>query len=293
MKNREQNSTIIGVDLGGTNIRSGKIQNGEIVHESSIRVPENGQNKEAVIKAIKNTIADVYDQNVAAIGVGVPSLVNRHSGIVYDVQNIPSWKMVNLKEILENIFDVPVFIDNDANCFALGEKVYGKGRGYDDFVGITLGTGFGAGIVKNGRLMDDANCCSGEFGSVPYLDKTLEDYCSGKFFAQNFQKTGEEIYHLAMQGNKEALEALEQIGYHIANAIKIVLFTVDPKLIIFGGSVAKAHEFFKNTMINELKKFPYQHVIHKLQLEFSEIKHSAILGAGALCFNNIAQFAEI
>jgi glucokinase len=83
--------------------------------------------------------------------------VDVEKGIVYSVINIPSWHEVPLKQILEDRFGLPVFVNNDANCFAMGELYYGSGRGYRHLVGLIVGTGLGAGIVVNGRLYSGAN----------------------------------------------------------------------------------------------------------------------------------------
>ncbi|MDE4951107.1 ROK family protein, partial [Francisella tularensis] len=83
------------------------------------------------------TIAKVFTSEVEGIGVGISSVAEREKGIVYDVQNIKSWQDIHLKEILDAEFKVPVFIDNDENCFAIGQRLYGKGKQYENFVGIT------------------------------------------------------------------------------------------------------------------------------------------------------------
>ena len=92
----------------------------------------------------------------------------KKEGIVIDVLNIPSWKEVPLKKILEDRFQKPVWLNNDSNCFALGEYHFGKGQGYSNMLGVTIGTGLGTGIILNGKLCSGANGGAGEFGrSVP------------------------------------------------------------------------------------------------------------------------------
>ena len=77
---------------------------------------------------------------------------------------------------------MPVYVDNDANCFALGERIFGEGKTVDNFVGLTLGTGLWGGIIQNGMLLADANCGSGEFGMIPYHGQIMEYFCSGSYF---------------------------------------------------------------------------------------------------------------
>ena len=143
---------IIGIDLGGTKIAGGRIENESIVKELSAdtKASDGG---EVTLNILKNIIGDLINKDTKAIGVGVPSVVDREKGIVYNVQNIKNWDEVYLKSILENEFKLPVKIDNDANCFAYGEKVFGKGKEFANFVGITLGTGVGGGIIQNNRLL--------------------------------------------------------------------------------------------------------------------------------------------
>ena len=124
---KEQKRTVIGIDLGATKIKVGKVVGNKIIKASSNFIPESGQyDADSVVEVLKKTISDVFTKDVEGIGLGIPSVLDRKHGIVYDVQNIPSWKEVHLKKILEKYFKVPVFIDNDANCFAIGEKLYGK-----------------------------------------------------------------------------------------------------------------------------------------------------------------------
>ena len=137
------------------------------------------------LNVLKDSIKSLKSPYTEAIGIGVPSVVDSVRGIVYNVQNIKGWEEVHLKTILEQEFGIPVFINNDANCFAMGEQIYGTGKRFDHFVGITLGTGVGGGIIQQGRLLADANCGSGEYGEMPYLDGILEYYCGSFFFIHN------------------------------------------------------------------------------------------------------------
>jgi len=278
-------ATVLGVDLGGTNMRSGIVENGTIVRVSKNNVPKTTDDQEVLTKLIE-TIEDTFNDQINAIGVGVPSLLDRKKGIVYTVQNIPSWKEVHLKTILEEKFKVPVFIDNDANCFALGERIFGAGKDYEDFVGLSIGTGLGCGIIKNGQLIPDANSCSGEFGSLFYLDSIVEDYCGSNFFINNFNDTGSNIAGKAKDNDPEALEAFRQYGFHLGKAIQMILFSVDPEAIILGGSIAKSMEYFKESMYDTFKEFPYPNVIDKLKIIKATNSDAGILGAAALCFKN-------
>ena len=277
-------SVYIGVDLGGTNMRAGRVENDCLVAQASERTPKSPKDKAETIDLLERVIRSVWTPEVSAIGIGVPGLVDRQNGVVYNLVNIPHWDVVALREILEPRFGARVVIDNDANCFALGERVFGVGRQYENFVGLTLGTGLGGGIIQQGRLLADSNCGSGEFGMMPYRDNILEYYCSGSYFMNIWGVDGKTMYERALKGDAEALEAYRQLGEHIAAAVKIVMLAVDPEMIVFGGSVAAAHALFEKSLWENLRDFAYPNSVKRLRIFFSEMENPAILGAASLCY---------
>jgi glucokinase len=272
----------IGIDLGGTNARLGLIQNGKILRLLSQKYNARGTEEE-VLQTLYRMIDEVHTLPFEAIGVGVPTVVDVEKGIVYDTLNIPSWKEVPLKSLLEKRYQVPAFINNDANCFVLGERMFGKAREYHHVVGMVLGTGVGAGLIINDQLYSGRHCGAGEFGCIPFRDRTLEDYCSGTFFSTVHGVSGEEMAFRARQGDPKALHAFAEYGNHLGAAIMTVMYAVDPELIILGGSVSRSFQFFKNTMWQALQKFPYQRAVQDLKIEVSELEEVGVLGAAALC----------
>jgi len=275
---------IIGVDLGGTKIGIGRVENGRIVqHVSSVVSPQGSE--EEVIEEVGGAIARVIDPGVAGIGVGVPSVVDVEKGIVYDVQNIPSWKEVPLKEILEKRFGRPVYVNNDANCFAVGEKHFGRGRKFSHLVGLIIGTGLGAGIILNSRLYSGPNCGAGEFGMIPYKDSILEHYCSGQYFTRAQGIRGEDFFARASRGDREALAIFERFGCYLGDALMIIMLAVDPEAIILGGSVSRAFSFFEKAMGEAMRSFPYRKTLERIVIETSDQPEIAILGAAALYYD--------
>ncbi len=278
------NQFIIGVDLGGTNVRCGLVQGQKIIKTSASQISSHGTGKE-VIDEIIQCIEDIINDDVKSIGIGVPGIVDTKEGIVYDVQNIPSWKEVHLKSILEKHFNIQVHINNDANCFAAGEWHYGQGKGFDSIAGLILGTGVAAGLILNGRLYEGRNCGAGEFGMLPYLDANYEFFCSGNYFRHFHDLSGEEAFIKAQTGDAGVLNIFEEYGKHLSMAIKAVLFAVDPEIIILGGSVSKSFPYFKESLWHHLQDFPYEPVIQNIVIKASEKENIALLGAAALHFN--------
>jgi glucokinase len=279
---------LIGIDLGATNVRVARIVNNEIVSVSTEKI-ENTASPELLINQIRMLISKEIEPSVSAIGMGVPSVVDVEAGIVYDVQNIPSWKKVPLKKILEKDFDKPVYINNDANCFVLGEKYFGKARGSSSVAGLIIGTGFAAGLIFNNKLYSGPNCGAGEVGMMPYLDSIYEHYCSGQFFEKHKNIKGSKLFELALESNEEALDVYEEFGTHLGNALKAVLYAYDPELIVFGGGVRKAYPFFKDAMYRSMADFAYKNSLDNLTITVSELDEIAVLGAAALVLDHKTQ----
>jgi glucokinase len=227
------------------------------------------------------------DRSVKAIGIGVPSVVDTEAGVVYDVQNIPSWKEVPLRKWMEQRYGVPVIVNNDANCFALGEHYFGQGKGHASMIGLTIGTGLGAGVIIHHKLYAGANCGAGEFGMVGYLDRCYEYYACGQFFDNVYGVSGEAVFKRAAAGDAEALRMYGEMGTHLGNAIKTIMYTYDTDLIIFGGSVSKAYAYFSENMWARIRTLVYPRSVERLQIRLSGLGHSGILGAAALYYDSI------
>ncbi len=279
---------IIGVDIGGTKISSARIREKQIVQEYDCPTPSE-ETKEMVVKAVGDAIQQVFSAKVSGIGIGVPGLVDLETNEVLDVVNIPSWDRVRLKQMLEERFQTPVFVNNDANCFAVGEKYFGKGQNFKNFVGLTLGTGLGGGIILNSHLYSGRFCGAGEFGTIYYRDKTVEAYASGKFFKdQNL--SGKVLAEKAEQGDQQARQLFFELGEHIGRAIGNVLFALAPEAIILGGSVSQSYHLFEGGMRSVLdSEFPYQRLYKALTIEVSELSNSAVLGASSLVIDAFSQ----
>jgi len=280
------NPKLIGLDLGATNIRGGLVFGNKLSQIQSKRIRSSGTVEE-VLEDIYSVIDKLKDAEVTAIGIGVPSVVDVEQGIVYDVQYIPSWKEVHLKKILEARYGVPVFVNNDANCFVLGELYFGNGIGMQNLIGLTIGTGLGAGVIINHHLFAGPNCGAGEFGMVDYLDHCFEYYCSGQYFQNVYQLDGQIVFEKAKAGDKQAQLYYAEMGTHLGNAIKMILYTYDPSLIIFGGSVRHAYPYFQETMWQRINTFAYTKSLSKFRIELSDLENSGILGAAGLYYDQL------
>ncbi|HDZ04270.1 hypothetical protein LCGC14_0239800 [marine sediment metagenome] len=273
---------ILGVDIGGTNIKIGRVVNGKVLQKCKIPVNRDDLEQVTLDNLYKGLKALMTD-SVKVIGIGVPAVVDIESGTIFDVQNIPSWTNVALKNLVEEKFNVPVYINNDANCFAIGEKQFGKIREFKNCVALSLGTGMGMGIIIDEKLYNGVLCGAGEIGMVPYLDGILEHYTGSFFFEREYKNSALVLYNKALEGNENALRAFKEYGIHLAEAIKIILYMYAPEAIILGGSISNSFQFFEKSLRTGLESFAYQKQIENLKIQTSDLVDSPILGAAALC----------
>jgi glucokinase len=272
----------IGVDLGGTNIRAGIKIDGNITQRQHTLL-EKTNSLDHTLGQLIDTIRPLVQPQIEGIGIAVPSVVDTQKGIVYNVVNIPSWEKVELKDILEKTFNLPVSIDNDANCFALGEYLFGNARDCRHAVGLAIGTGLGTGIIIDGKIYTGNNSGAGEIGYLPYLDHDLEFYCSSTFFSKLHHTTAYTAHHKAQANDESALSLWKEFGNHLGKAVKAIVYAYDPGIIIFGGSISKGFPFFEKEMLASLHdKFHFPQSLKKLKLVPSVNENITLLGAGAL-----------
>ncbi len=270
----------ITLDLGGTNIRAARVVNGKCMDLRSEKCQADKQEDE-IIAQISDLILPLLTPAVDGIGIGVPSVVDPLAGIVYDAVNIPSWREVYLKKKLEDRFGIEVRVNNDCNCFVLGEQRYGAAVGKNNVVGITLGTGVGAGIIINGKLYTGVLCGAGEIGCLPYLDSDYENYCSSQWFAKH-DTDGATMAHEANEGNADALKLWAEFGHHLGQLIKVILWTYAPEAIVIGGGLSQSFSLFEPSMKESLETFPYLPVARKCAIMPHALPDAALLGASLL-----------
>lgn len=270
----------LAIDLGGSNIGIAQVVNGRCLNKKTIPCFSQ-QDETTVLKQLFQLIDSAMTIRVTGIGIGVPSVVDHQTGIVYDVLNIPSWKEVHLKEILEKRYQLPVAVNNDSNCFALGESLFGEGKPYANMVGVTIGTGIGTGIIINRQLYCGEFTGAGEMGSLPYLDSDFEHYCSS-FFFKKYNTTGSELFTKAQQNHKAALDIWEEFGAHLGNFLKAILYTYAPQAIILGGGVCSAFPLFEEAMNAAMLDFPYKVILDNAKIIAAQSDETCLLGASAM-----------
>ena len=282
---------IIGVDLGGTNIRAGLVLGSKVIKKVEVKTePDKG--KAIVIKNLVKAINNVMTKGVIGIGIGSPGPLDYRKGLIIRTKNIPL-ERVNLKKILEKKFNVPVFVDNDANCFALGEAVYGSGKKHNCVIGLTIGTGVGGGIVINKKVLH-GRLNAGELGHMTIKfdgrkarscnNGDLEEYVSTRGIMRTAKglkaKTPLDVYNLALKGNKKAINVFEKMGFYLGIAVANFVNIFDPDVVIIGGEISNAWKFFSKSMKKTVKQRAY---VNKNPIIIqSRLKDAAVLGAALL-----------
>ena len=273
----------LGIDLGGTNLCLGLVENGIVKERISVPSFEPSATLDETLEYLAEQIAKVLTPQITKIGIGVPTVVDVHRGIVYEAANIPSWTEVHLKDFLEARFGLPVSVNNDANCYAMG--AYGKypeDAKPESLVAMTLGTGLGIGIVDNGRLICGVNCGAGELGYLGYNGGCLEEFCSKQFFAK-YNADSYELSLAAQAGDPEALKIFKEFGRHLGYAVSIVMFAYDPSHVVFGGGIANALPLFKDSIMEYLREnFPLSKSVDRLVIDAQTSIDTTILGASLI-----------
>lgn len=248
---------IIAVDLGGTKIAAGVVTTeGELVGDI-IRVPTNAERPaneviDTIAAAAMSALRRVGVERdcILGLGIGSPGPLDAVNGIIRTPRNLPSLHGVNLKRELEARVELPVWINNDANVFALGEAVFGAGKGNRIVYGVTLGTGFGSGLVIDGHIFNGATTTAAEIWCFPYKESIIEDYVSGRGLELAYERHSggradpRTIAERARAGESAARAAWQEFGTDLGMGLSYVVNVIDPDVIVVGGSLANAYDVF-------------------------------------------------
>jgi glucokinase len=273
----------LGIDIGGTNIVFGLVDDaGHMVRTATSKSFDKTASLEDTLRALKDRIQPFLSENVTHIGIGVPSALDQETGVVYNAINIPSWQNVPLKQILEEAFGVPVCLNNDSNCYALGAYRHFQEEQPKSLVGVTLGTGVGLGLVIDGQLFSGNNTGAGEVGCIRYLDADLETYCSSQFFARH-NTTAKDVAEAVEKGDRTAQELFDQFGHHMGHLVATILYAYDPEMLVLGGGIARGYKYFKDGMERCLQEvFIYPTSLKRLKIRHLTNDEIALMGAAFL-----------
>jgi len=260
---------IIGIDLGGTNLKCALLDYNLKIKARSSFSTKSFNNKQGLISGIVDSINDfivsqeLIKGSILGVGVGLPGPVDSIKGIVHFLPNIPGWKEVDLKRILEQKTNLSVFIDNDAKLMALAEHKVGSAKNYSNVLCLTLGTGVGGGLIINNSLYRGEDNAAGEVGHLPINEHgpicgcgskaCLEVYVGNNRIIKHARKifgskvTLEEVSKLAQNNNSKAVKFWDEVGSKLGLALSGVVNLLNLDAIVIGGGVSSAgKELFKS-----------------------------------------------
>ncbi len=268
----------IGIDVGGTNVKLGLVDNrGDVAARLSFSTKNFSATPERLAGALCEGVGAllrkerVLKDMVHGVGVGLPGLVDVERGIVRVLPNIVGWKDVPLQKFMEKKLGMRVQLENDVNMITLGEWRYGAGKGFANVIVMTIGTGVGAGLVINNAIYRGPGFAAGEIGHAPLNEDGPDCGCGGwgcferyvgnkelqKSAGKLFKKpaiTLEEVYQKAVEGKKKALKFWdmtgEKVGYGLIGPVNLL----NPEAVVIGGGVSRSFAFLEPAIARTLRR---------------------------------------
>lgn len=317
--NKDKEYTI-GVDLGGTNTKVGLVsRKGKIIAERDL-ITKDYKGRQELIGAIISGIEELMlrrglrKTDLLGIGIGMPGLVDIERGVVHYLVNIPGWNNVSVARLFEEHYEVPTSLDNDVNVMALGELVFGAGRGTKNMLCITLGTGVGGALIIDGKLYRGSTLSAGEIGHMPInIDGPrcncggfgcLERYVGSQFIAKSAvdcikkgektsipklvndrlsEITPEVISEAARYGDKLAVRIWQDTGRYLGIALAGAVNLLNPERIVIGGGVAGAGKVLFDAIRAGIKQRAMKLPAKTVKVVRAELGENAgVIGASVL-----------
>jgi len=291
----------IGIDFGGTSIKSAVIVGDQIIETLPKLITGDYRTSDELLLAIGGLIneARVKYPDIYAVGIGVPGFVNFPKGIINDLPNVKGWQNVPMQEILENHTGLRVKIENDVNAMCYAEWKFGAGVGCENLVAMTLGTGLGGGLIVNNQVVRGHNFVASEIGHVTVDRKgkkgnynnpgAVESYIGNKaitaYAHQQYMKAGVdcsvedcepfELFNKANEGDVIALDIWDYVADNLASVIATLCWTLNPQKVIIGGGTANAGKhLFTPVKEKVFTQLSHSH-LHELQIIPAHFKNDA------------------
>ena len=260
---------ILAIDIGGTMIKYGLVSSdGKILSTDEIKT-EASKGLNNILNKIDNIFKRYKENNPVGIAVSGTGQINGMIGkVIGGNPIIPNWIGTNLVKILEEKYNLPIVLENDVNCVALGEKWIGAGKDLSNFICLTIGTGIGGGIILNNQLFRGENFVAGEFGHILIKEGEFEQFASTtaliRLVKERTRKTlnGKEIFDLEKKEIVEYQEVISEWIENLTDGLSSIVYCFNPANIILGGGVIEQGEALINRVKNSLFK--------KIGLQFKE-----------------------
>ena len=303
------NPVAIGIDFGGTSIKLGLVRAGVLTHRAQSLPTAAFDSAPALLAGIFNAVEALraLEPGVAAIGAGLPGMVDTKDGLVHHLTNVPGWVNIPLRDLLSRRTGLPAVVENDANAMTYAEWKYGAGRGRANVVCVTLGTGVGGGLILDGKLYRGSRFGAGEIGNMsidyqghPYVYGNfgaLERYVGNHWIAQravvHYEGAGQVrtladctpalLAAAALADDAVARRLWEETGVMLGAALADVVWLLNPDAIVLGGGVAQAGELIFEPVRRTIRERTSPVFYERLEILPAVLGNDAgLIGCGAL-----------
>ncbi len=299
----------IGIDLGATNIRVALYDSIGNCVDLTKENTDKKDGAESTINQILNLIKLQIQKNkidiesLGGIGIGMPGPLDANNGIVFNLVNLEGWDGIHLSKRIEEYFNVPCFIENDANVAALGEAVYGAGKGYEIVYYLTISTGVGGGLVYNGQIINGATGNAGEIANIIVKDNeakhsflnsgSLEGSASGTAILREALEKGlevnttEDVFEKMLEGNLVATQIIDKAADSLGKGMAAIAHIVDPNVFVLGGGVMDADDIFLEKVKSSFEGYIYKVMRGKIDIKKAELSNPGTVGAALMVQNRL------
>jgi len=286
---------ILAIDIGGTMIKYGLVSSdGKILSTDKIKT-ESSKGLNNILNKIDNIFKRYKENNPVGIAVSGTGQINGMIGkVIGGNPIIPNWIGTNLVKILEEKYNLPIVLENDVNCVALGEKWIGAGKDLSNFICLTIGTGIGGGIILNNQLFRGENFVAGEFGHILIKKGEFEQFASTtaliRLVKERTGKTlnGKEIFDLEKKEIVEYQEVISEWIENLTDGLSSIVYCFNPANMILGGGVTGQGEPLINRIKNSLFKKIGPQFKEKLNIIQAKLGNNAgMIGASYLLLEKI------
>ncbi len=284
-----ENKYLIGIDIGGTKtaIVVGMV-NGAILDKIKFKTPISYSETMSIIYNKLEELIATY-KTIYSIGISCGGPLNSKKGIILAPPNLPSFVNVEIVRDIENKFHIPTFLDNDANACALAEWKWGNGKGFNNLIFLTFGTGLGAGLILDGKIYCGRDGYAGEIGHLRLNDEgplcyrkkgTFESFCSGsgisKLYAMKYREklSAKHICRKANEGDSKALDIISESAMYLGKGLSLLIDILNPQCIIIGSIYSRDEHLFKDIMLKYIKEEALEESIAELKIYPSGLKEN-------------------
>jgi glucokinase len=292
---------VIGVDLGGTKILAGIVDDrGQVERRREYPTPTASQRE--LLAGLDAAIQELLTDDIAALGFGLPSPIDQKAGRALQAVNIPLDESVDFRGRMRERFGLPVGIENDANAAAYAEFRFGAARDVETMVMLTLGTGCGGGAVVDGKLfrgwaefghmviVHDGIPCQGTCTGRGHLEPYVTGVAATKLAQAEFGPAvdAHRLVRLANEGEQRAVEILDGIGRHLGSGIGTLVNIFNPELVVIGGGFAAAGDFVLEPAREVMRREALARVGYRIPIVRAELGTAAgLIGAGLVAFDTV------